>query len=164
MSVTKTDFFAGMQNLCGSVTLITTHFENRHIGLTATAVCSLCAEPARLLVCINRKGVSYEAIQKSRVFGVNVLEARHADLAKRFAGMVDIQDEDRFAVGNWVQSATGAPLLDDALVSFDCEIESVIETGTHGILIGNIKSVSVTDGNPLLYLNGGFMTNKLIPV
>src|SRR6266849_7177996 len=66
-------FRQGMRQLVGGVTLITTHYAGRNVGLTATAVCSLSATPPRLIVCVNSKGATYKALCASRRMGVNVL-------------------------------------------------------------------------------------------
>ncbi len=159
MAVSVDLFKRGMRMLGGGVTIVTTLHEDVPAGLTATAVCSLSAEPQRLLSCINRAGITYNAISVSRRFCVNVLSSTHRDLAACFAGMMDIGEDDRFAHGKWTTIATGAPVLDDALVAFDCTVSSIIDTGSHAIIIGDIQGVrNSSGGEPLLYMNGNFAT------
>ena len=48
--------------------------------------------------------------------------------------------------------ATGAPVLAEALVSFDCALVSAERIGTHHVCIGAVRGVEVApEGTPLLY-------------
>ena len=53
MSIDAAAFKKGMRHLAASVTLITTRYGDLRGGLTATAVCSVSAEPPQILVCVN---------------------------------------------------------------------------------------------------------------
>ena len=117
--VASTDFKQAMRYLAGAVTIVTTGSGEERRGLTATAVCSLSADPPRVIACINRNGITYEMISKSRKLGINILSAAHQTLAMRFAGMMDIGDVDRFGEGKWRTLSTGAPILDDALTAME---------------------------------------------
>lgn len=159
MTVSGNDFKQGMRRLCGGVTIVTTREGGKTGGLTATAVCSLSAEPPRLLACINRGGNTYRMIAESRVFCVNVLSASQQDLATCFAGMMNIGERDRFELGNWTDLDSGAPALEDALAAFDCRVSSIIDTGSHAIIIGDITAIRTQDADsPLLYMDGRFLT------
>lgn len=150
-------FKAGMRRLGAGVTIVTTFDGKARAGLTATAVCSLTAEPPQLLVCVNRQVGPNAAIARAKRFCVNVLAAGQKSLAMRFAGATGHQGEDRFAKGRWGVLATGAPILDGALASFDCELARAIPAGTHTIFIGRVIAVaSRKDGKALLYADGAF--------
>jgi flavin reductase (DIM6/NTAB) family NADH-FMN oxidoreductase RutF len=151
-------FRSAMRRLAGAVNLVTTRNGDERCGLTATAVCSLTANPPRLLACINLGGRSYQSIANSRCMAINVLASQHRSLALDFASK---ECDDPFAQGDqWTHAATGAPILTDALASFDCEVEQMMVTTTHAIVIGEIRHVSYGDGGqPLLYLDGNFMTS-----
>ena len=51
--VSGSDFKEGMRHLAASVTVITVDHNGKKDGLTATATCSVSAEPPQLLVCVN---------------------------------------------------------------------------------------------------------------
>lgn len=155
------DFKQGMRRLGGAVNIVTTMFEGTQAGLTATAVCSLSAEPPRLLACINRQGYAYQAISNSRIMCVNVLATHHKELSMRFAGMLGGDEDDRFTDEDWGEHITGSPVLGNALVSFDCEVKSILDTGSHGIVIGEVLGVRTCGGDqvkPLLYADGDWAT------
>src|SRR3954447_15204579 len=56
------------------VTVITACDGERLAGMTASAVASLSLPPPRMLVCINNRVPTHSALERSRRFGVNVLE------------------------------------------------------------------------------------------
>jgi flavin reductase (DIM6/NTAB) family NADH-FMN oxidoreductase RutF len=161
MSITADEFKQGMRRLGGAVNIVTSAYDGVFAGLTATAVTSLSAEPARLLACINRAGITYETISKGRCMAVNVLGKEHKELAMRFAGLDGEPETDRFNAGDWITGETGAPMFGNALVSFGCEVESILDAGSHGIVIGRIAEVQVSEeetSEPLCYIDGRWTT------
>jgi flavin reductase (DIM6/NTAB) family NADH-FMN oxidoreductase RutF len=141
LPVPTAEYLAGMRRLAAGVSIVTTRVGDQPAGLTATAVCSLNAEPPRLLACVHRELDAHDAISGSGFFAVNVLGVHHRHLAERFGGWLDIFGSDRFTEGRWVAGATGAPLLADAPVSFDCRLVEPIAAGSHAIFIGEVEMV-----------------------
>jgi flavin reductase (DIM6/NTAB) family NADH-FMN oxidoreductase RutF len=158
MSVPDAESFkAGMRHLAAHVCLITTAGPGgARRGLTATAVCSVSADPPTLLCCVNRQIAPFAAIRESGIFAVNVLGVNDRDLAEHFAG--EIQGEARFETGVWNTLSTGAPVLESALATFDCRLTRLEEVATHGILFGEIQAVRSRGSStePLLYVHGTF--------
>lgn len=153
-------FRAGMSRLGGACTIITAGHDGERAGLTATAVCSVSAEPPRLLVCVNRSVRAHQLVSRSGRLGVNVLDAAHLDLAKRFAGMVEgVVGGDRFLEGDWVNSPNGVPLLRDALVHFECRVTEETQSGTHSIFLCEVLDVATAGGgqSALIYFNRHFV-------
>lgn len=150
-------FKQGMRQLSAGVCLITTRCKDERGGLTATAVCSVSAQPPQLLVCVNKTASAHDLIMESGIFCVNVLATQHIDLAARFSGQHGIEGDERFQDREWPTLKTGSPVLPGALVSFDCAVVRRVDAGTHTIFIGGIEDVAVSDGKPLIYSNGDFM-------
>lgn len=153
-------FRSGMARMSGACTIITASHNGERTGLTATAVCSVSAEPPQLLVCVNRNVLAHQAISASQRLGVNVLEARHETLAKRFAGMVPgVVGEERFLEGDWTEGEHGAPVLRDALVSFECRVVKESISGTHSIFICEVIGVNIHEegASALVYFNRCFV-------
>ncbi len=163
MTADVATFKKGMRQLAGGVTLITTRHAGQRGGLTATAVCSVSAAPPQLLACVNKTASAHDAVGKSGIFAVNVLTTRHIALAMRFSGQDGVDGDARFDdKANWRTLKTGAPVLADALVNFDCELVKTVDVGTHTIYIGHIVDVACSDGNPLIYSDGMFLTPQAI--
>lgn len=159
MSITVDQFKQGMRRLGGAVNIVTTCHEGVRAGLTATAVTSLSAEPPRLLACINRQGSTYDIISRGRNLAVNVLGIDHKNMAMRFAGMDSVPETQRFEGQGWSSDVHRPPILDNALVSFDCDVDSIMDVGSHGIVIGIIRAVNIPGSenfSPLCYADGGW--------
>jgi len=118
-------------------------------------VCSVSADPPTLLVCVNRSTNTHDAIAKGGVFCVNVLRAEDRELSGLFSGTQ--KGEGRFRDERWVTLASGAPVLLDALVSFDCRVVNRLPQGTHTIFLGEVERVQIgKKGKPLLYADGQY--------
>jgi flavin reductase (NADH) len=156
---------AGMRQLAAGVTLVTTADADARAGLTATAVCSLSAEPPQLLACVNREAEAHRLLLGSGRLAVNILSADQHDLADRFAGRTGIAGETRFAAGSWTTLATGAPILTDALASFDCRIVTAHEAGTHTVFIARVVAMVTHPGRaPVVYVDGRYGLITPLPI
>lgn len=150
-------FKQAMRRLAAGVTIVTTRHGQVRGGLTATAVCSLSIEPPQLLVCVNRSAAAHALIAEGENLCVNLLAHKHHSLAARFAGQTGILGADRFDEGRWGQLKTGAPVLEDALASFDCVVSEKVAASTHTIFIGRVVDVHLrANGRPLLYAGGAW--------
>lgn len=157
----ETDFKTAMRQVASSVAVITARSGEHVNGLTATAVCSVSASPPVLLVCVN-KGASAEAIiAESGSFAVNFLTEEQHRVARLFS-TAKLSPQECFAEGNWQAQATGAPVLDGALASFDCLVETCVQSGTHNIYLGRVVAVVSLDQEGLIYRDGLF--RRLAPV
>jgi flavin reductase (DIM6/NTAB) family NADH-FMN oxidoreductase RutF len=154
-------FRAAMRRLAGAVCIVASGEPGHRVGLTATAVCSITAEPPRLLVCLNKTTGTYDAIARNGVLSVNVLASDGVRLAKRFAGMVPgAAGEERFAEGRWSMLA-GVPVLDVACVALACRVVEVIPASTHSMFLCDVVAVHCgtedqKEREGLIYLEGRF--------
>jgi flavin reductase (DIM6/NTAB) family NADH-FMN oxidoreductase RutF len=146
-----------MRQLAAGVTLITAQHEDRRAGMTATAVCSLSAEPPQLLACINRQAETYGIVKASGAFAVNVLASHQHQLAQAFAGVTGIYGDQRFELADWSSLATGSPVLSPCLAAFDCRLVEAVPAATHSIFIGQVEAVALElDLQPLVYAGGDY--------
>jgi cob(II)yrinic acid a,c-diamide reductase len=149
----------GMARYAGHVQVVTTEFEGIRRGVTVTAACSVSDTPPTVLVCLNSGNASNAIFEKSGVFALNSLGAHHEGLAAAFAGLSGLTAADRFALGTWRTLATGAPVLDDAAVSFDCEITEFKRMSTHFVMFGDVKAMHFgPPASSLIYFDRGFRT------
>lgn len=152
-------FKAVMRDVAGAVSIITAAHGGQRAGLTATSLTALSAEPPTVIVCVNRTASAWPVIEAAGHFAINVLTARHQEIADRFAGRGGHKGEARFDVGGWGPLVTGAPTLDSALAVLDCRTEEAIERHSHTILIGRIKAIRQgREGGALLYWRGLYET------
>jgi flavin reductase (DIM6/NTAB) family NADH-FMN oxidoreductase RutF len=144
-----------MRRVPAAVTIVTARFEDEANGLTATAVCSVTADPPQVLVCVNRGATAESLIAKSRRFVVNFLSEEHEDRARRFS-QSKLAGHARFDGISWIEMSTGSPAMADAIVALDCSVNTDLICGTHAIYLANVVDVRVGDASPLLYRAGEF--------
>lgn len=152
------DFRNGMARLAGAVNVITTDGVAGLAGFTASAVCSVTDQPPTLLVCMNRASFAHRFFVENKVLCVNVLSGDQQDWSALFANR-DVTMEQRFAQVPWSPMATGAPVFDGALVSFDGEITQILEMGSHSIFFAELQGVHVgthEQAAGLAYFNRGY--------
>lgn len=150
-AVAPVEYVGAIAQHVSSVCIITTGHGGQRYGLTATAVSSVTADPPRLLVCVNKSGLTHEKILASGAFCVNVLAEDQDKIAMVFAGMGG-KDADRFLSGEWTVMKTGAPALVGASAVFDCRLAETGDQSTHTILFGDVVAVGHRKGaDTLLY-------------
>ncbi|MDI7863301.1 flavin reductase [Rhizobiaceae bacterium n13] len=146
-----------MARYAGHVQIITTTVDKQRRGVTVTAACSVSDKPPSLLVCLNNTNPNNEIFWRSDVFALNSLGSHQQDLADAFSGRDRLLDEARFSRGDWTTLETGAPILRDAIVSFDCRLTDMKPMDTHTVLFGEVVAIHVGPRSPsLIYLDRGY--------
>jgi flavin reductase (DIM6/NTAB) family NADH-FMN oxidoreductase RutF len=160
--VNTPDFVQAMGQHVASVCVITTRHGEERYGLTATAVSSVCADPPRLLVCVNKSGLTHHKIIASGHFSVNVLGEGQEKVGRAFAGMLG-RDFDRFSIGDWHVLVTGSPVLKFSASVFDCRITETIDQFSHTIFIGEVVATAANTGQEaLVYAGRKFRTLRKV--
>ena len=133
------------------------HNEQRD-AFTAAWVMQVSFNPLLLAVSIHPEHASYALVKESRAFTVNVLKQGQLELAKRF-GTRSGREYDKLAGVRWHPGRSGAPVLDDALAYFDCELPDRHPAGDHELMLGRVVDGRITDpgGVPLTYRETGDM-------
>lgn len=147
--IEATDYRNAMSLLTTAVNVITTEGESGLHGFTASAVCSVTDTPPTLLVCMNQASRSHSHFVENKRLSVNVLGAQHEKISGAFASS-KLNSEERFKLGAWTTLETGSPILEDALVSFDCEIDQIQEVGTHSVFMCRVVAIKKSQQNESL--------------
>ena len=144
-----------MRRVAATVTIVTVASDDGPVGMTATAVSAVAADPPSLLVCVNRSAAMHASLERAERFCVNVLHREQEELARTFSDQR--LRHLRFGSGNWNFSDDGPPVLIEAQASLVCERQQLIAFATHSICIGVVRAVRARDEvDPLLYLNGAY--------
>ena len=155
MTVSVDDFKQALQLWASGVTVVTTNSEKFGVqGMTVTAFASVSVEPPQILVCINGSADTGAGIFESRCFAVNILKSDQQDLSNQFAG--GCSQQQRFQNTDWQAGLTGAPMLNNSLMSLDCKVVEQVRAGTHWIIIGEVQDSVCRSGEPLLYYCGAY--------
>ena len=153
----KERFVDAMAALANGVSIVTTNGAGGKFGLTVSAVTSVSAEPPILLCCLNRKNIAVSAINRNQRFAVNILNAESQETAQVFAGRALDGKHYDFEQHGWLDGqALGLPVLKTATASFECELESFHDAGTHRIFLGRVISALRGDTEPMVYCNRSY--------
>ncbi|MBZ9603601.1 flavin reductase family protein [Phyllobacterium chamaecytisi] len=162
----RSAFLNGMTLTACTVNIVTTDGAAGRFGATVSSMSSVSADGERptLLICMHHKVSAAPAIIENRYFCVNVLRDRQAMISDSFAGRVALPNGDKFASTRWKISNNGQPRIEDALVTFDCRLQSSLQVGTHFVFIGEVMDVEAAEsGSPLIYSNRAYGTLGRLP-
>ncbi|CAM5786019.1 flavin reductase [Castellaniella caeni] len=150
-------FRSAMSLLAGAVNVITTDGPSGMAGFTATAVCSVTDQPPTLLVCMNRSSYAHKFFTGNQVLCVNVMGNASQEAPLIFADR-NIRMADRFSRVKWSPLTTGSPVIEDALVSFDCRIAHTNDVGSHSIFMCEVEDIRCGDAQQasLVYFNRNY--------
>jgi len=161
-TLSKTDVFRdAMASFASGITAITTREAGQSVGLIATSVCSLSATPPSLIFCVNKTASAHDVILRQRHFAVNLLASDQKSVAQRFASH---KGAERFEPDLWTSLSTGAPILKNALVAFDCTVLAVHDGFSHSIIVGEIVEAQLgatETGSCLLWHQRDFARSAL---
>lgn len=141
-----------MRNIASSVAVITTNQLGKRHGMTATAVCSVSADPATILIVVNRSTRSHPIIAATKAFTVNILADHQHAIGTRFASKSD----DPFDGIEYRSGLNGSPIIEGVAAYIECATVSEIEVETHTIFIGRVLGGDVSKAHPLLYHEGAY--------
>ncbi len=143
-------------HLATGVTVVTSlDHERRPVGTTASAVSSLSLDPPLLLVCLERRSVTLDAVRTHGVFAVNVLAAGQHELSANFARSGGLASWKGVA---FEPGHRGVPRLAGVLATLECKLEELVAGGDHEIVVGSVgMAVTSADGHePLLHWRGSY--------
>ncbi len=135
--ISAEQFRMAMAALPAPVTVVACYDDSGAVrGMTASAVASLSADPPLLLVCVDRRASTHDALVSSPWFSVSLLAPGQEELARRFSGPAE-----RRCTGTEIEYHR-APVLGAASPGFICARHGLREGGDHTILLGRIIQVT----------------------
>ena len=132
--------------------------DERRDAFTAAWVMQASFDPLSLVMSVNQHNASYSLLIDSGVFTINVLKRGQLELARRF-GTESGRERDKLADVRWHPGRGGAPILDEALAYFDCELTQSLPAGDHELMVGRVVDGRILDSRatPLSYAETGDM-------
>lgn len=128
-------------------------------AFTAAWVMQVSFDPTLLALSINPRHSSYKLLTAGRSFSINVLRRDQIDLARHFGGPGKV---DKLAAVKWSRKCTGAPILEDVVAYFDCELSHRCPAGDHELVIGRVVDGEILNPGvrPLSYAETGDMDSS----
>ena len=135
------------------VTVVTAPGDEAAAGATANAVASLSLDPPLMLVCLDQRSRTLDAVRQSGRFAVNVLASEGEEHARTFATRIPhAQKWD----GVPAEDRGGVPILQEAMVWVICQLRDLLDGGDHTIVTGVVRELGTRDGTPLLFHDGAY--------
>jgi len=148
MPVDPADFRRALGQFAAGVTVVTTRDgQGRSLGLTVTAFASVSLDPALVLVCVDHRSETHAGFRHEGLFGVSILAEGQEEVSRRFAG----GGPAKFTGLELGRGTTGLPLIPGAVAHLECRVIATHVAGDHTIYVGEVLSVGVHPGRPLLY-------------
>jgi ferric-chelate reductase [NAD(P)H] len=131
--------------------VITSRAGEKMNGMIATTACQVTAEPVRMSVTVSKENFSHQLIEKTGVFGVNVL-GRDTDFSfiGRF-GFKSGRDFNKFENIAYSMGRTGVPLIsDNAIAVAESRVISSLDAGSHTIFLAEVVDARILNNEPAL--------------
>ena len=119
-------------------------------GVTANSFASVSLDPPLVLWSLQKSSDTFDAFAAAKHFAVNILSNEQQDISNQYAkkNNHDLEAE------HYQAGVSGMPLLNNAIVNFECEVDVCHDGGDHIIMVG--KVVAMSD------LNTGDNTSPLV--
>ena len=154
---TTSEFRLALGQFATGVTVVTAErAPGRVHGMTANSFTSVSLDPLLILICVSQNAQLLPLVKRQERFGVNILKDNQRAISEYFARAEESDETEKQLGIRYRWTATGIPLLRDALVHLACHVVASHVAGDHTILIAEVESVEVHDGDPLLYLRGNY--------
>jgi flavin reductase (DIM6/NTAB) family NADH-FMN oxidoreductase RutF len=141
-------FREAMTHLASGVAVITARrSDGLPCGIAATALTSYSAHPPSLLVSVWHGSRCHTALETCDRFGVHLLRSDQLEFAHRFA---DRESPDKFAGLAWSWDGD-VPRLAGTLAYLRCRRAENFVRYDHTVLIGDLETVHLEPGEPLVY-------------
>lgn len=122
-------------------------------GFTANSFTSVSLTPPLVLVCLAKAAHSHAVFTTTERFAINVLAEDQKGVASLFAS----KQPDKFQRCAWHAGATGTPVIDGAVATFECRTYQCVAAGDHTILIGEVLALQQGPARPLGYCRGAYV-------
>lgn len=126
--------------------IVSSFSDGRLNAQIANTVFQITSDPIMFAVCINKKNLTHEYIEKSKLIGVSVLSTEAPmDQIKRF-GFKSGRDFNKFEGISYKLTESGIPIvLDNAVSYFELQVEKEIDVSTHTMFICKVLNAELLE-------------------
>ncbi len=123
------------------------------LGMTANSFSSVSLDPPLVLWSLQNNSDVYGVFARCRHFAINVLSTEQQAHSNEYAR----KGQHELAAAHYRLGQYGAPIIRDALVSFECDLHATHDGGDHLIIVGRVRQMHQRpSGEPLLFYCGGY--------
>jgi flavin reductase (DIM6/NTAB) family NADH-FMN oxidoreductase RutF len=153
LPVDSGSFREALAQFPSGVTVVTTRdAAGDAMGLTVSAFCSVSLSPPLVLVSVDVASETHGGFRDSGLFAVSILAEGQEEVSRVFArgGRSKIRELPM------ITGPRGLQLVPGALAHIECVLRASHPAGDHILHVGEIVSLAVRPGRPLIYNRGGY--------
>lgn len=111
-------------------------------AFTATWMTQISFKPPLIVLGVNKEALSYQIIQKSRLFVVNFLGSGQKGIAQHFLKPAHLGG-DKLEGVRYRLGKLGAPILEEAAAYAECEVRDIHPGGDHAIVVAEVVEAGI---------------------
>jgi flavin reductase (DIM6/NTAB) family NADH-FMN oxidoreductase RutF len=152
----KRSFALAQESMRSGLYIVTSAHRRTIAGCTCVWVSRMAFMPPLMAVSLAPTRQTFEVVNSARRFCINVLCETDLDLARKF-GFNTGYEMDKFEGVEWHKGRTGCPVLESAAAYLDCRVTSIVESGDHRLILGEVVDAGVrSDARPAVYVAESF--------
>lgn len=144
--------------------LVTCKYQDNINVFTVAWTGTICTNPPMVYISVRPERYSYELIEKSKVFTIN-LTTKKLVKATDYCGVRSGRNVDKFKEMNLETTPAikiDCPVLKDSPVNIECRVKEILKLGSHHMFIADVLNVQVDDF--CLEENGRLALEKSEPI
>lgn len=159
-TMSRNDLIKATRQLPCSVVILSAAADGKQGTMTASAM-YVSEKPPLIAVSISKTFHTYQLIDRSKEFAINVVTEQQLELAKK-VGSSHGKDVDKFHEFNIVTEPAAeikAPLIANSFATFECRVRMSLwdVEGNHAIYIAEVVAFKVNEKlEPLVWFNNGY--------
>ena len=143
-----------------SVVILSASADNNQGAMTATAM-FVSQVPPLIAVSVSKTFATYQLIEKSKEFAINVIADNQLDLAQKFGSVhgYEVDKFREFGIAIEPASKIGAPLVSGCFANIECRVKSSLwdVEGNHAIYISEAVGFKMNNElKPTVWLNNRY--------
>jgi ferric-chelate reductase [NAD(P)H] len=156
---------AVLKNLSYGLYVMTSLYKDQMNGQIVNSVNQVTSKPVRLAVTVNKKNLTHDFIQESKLFGISILNETTPMSFFELFGFRSGREVDKLSQVRHRKGVTGCPVVHENTLSFvEAVVFKEIDLGSHTIFIGNaVNSEVLGNGNSLTYKYYSDEMNGVLP-
>ncbi len=123
-------------------------------GMILNTVFQVTAEPPRIAVCVNKKCLTHEILQRTRRLAVMPLDTSATLPFIGIFGFRSGRTFDKFSKTSFTTGKNGCPLVTEHTLSFmEAHVQQILDVDTHTLFVGTVQEAGVLNpaGTALTY-------------
>lgn len=127
--------------------------DQQALGITANSFSSVSLDPPLVLWSLQNNSDVFDKFSRPAHFAINILSTEQQPLSNQYSR----KGQHELDPSHYRQGKYGAPVLRQALVTFECNLHATYEAGDHLIIVGRVTDMHQRpSGEPLLFYSGRY--------